>query len=551
MQNRALELLKTWCDTLLTYRVSSHSPKLDGAILCPCCHSIHGRIADLTFPLTLLYAKTGDEKYINAADQLIDWTQRNLKRPDGSWRNDAGNQWKGISAFSAMSVGEAIYNFSDVIPTDIKEKWMKVFLQLTEFLYDFFPKIKPVINYYTGTACEMALAWKLTGNQKYLAMAQRIQSVCFRNFDENGLLYGEVSECGDIGFVTEGGCHYIDMGYNMEESLPMLVRYSLLTGENKEFYRDRYRDQLEFLLADGGIDDSWGSRHNKWTWWGSRTCDGALEGLALLADEPIFATACEKVLGIYEKMTVDGLLSLPMAKEADEPTCLHHSFCHAKALAVLALAENVTAQRAELPCEKNYGIKFFQNSKLALVSHNGWRATVSAVDTLYTKGCENGGGNMTLLMHGLTPVCAATMRRYSQVEPANMQMLRNSDSVPCMTPRLDFGDYDNLTESGITLEKTAPCEVCAKGKDWNIKYSFGEKVIIDVSSERKANFMLPVVKSGEIKLLEDAVEVGNIRVEAKGIKCNSVPMFNQVGGFLWYTLAVEVDKLAVITISAI
>ena len=35
MRERAFELMKIWCDTLLSYRVSSPSPRLNGALLCP------------------------------------------------------------------------------------------------------------------------------------------------------------------------------------------------------------------------------------------------------------------------------------------------------------------------------------------------------------------------------------------------------------------------------------------------------------------------------------------------------------------------------------
>ena len=53
MNRRAYNLLKTWCDTLLSYRVKTGTPYTNNALLCPACHVIHGRIADLAFPLAL------------------------------------------------------------------------------------------------------------------------------------------------------------------------------------------------------------------------------------------------------------------------------------------------------------------------------------------------------------------------------------------------------------------------------------------------------------------------------------------------------------------
>ena len=89
MKTRAYNLLKLWCDTLLEYRVSTHDDHINGTLLCPACHVCHGRVADLAFPLALLYSKTKDEKYLDALDGFIRWSEYSLLRPDGSWRNDA------------------------------------------------------------------------------------------------------------------------------------------------------------------------------------------------------------------------------------------------------------------------------------------------------------------------------------------------------------------------------------------------------------------------------------------------------------------------------
>ncbi len=536
MKKRAFELMKTWCDTLLTYRVTSPHPAIDGAMVCPACHVIHGRIADLAFPLALLYVETGEARYIDAADKFVTWTDMTLSRPDGSVRNDAGNEWKGISAFLALSLGEALYHFDGRLPSEVQNRWMKLFVRISEFIYVKLSYTKPNINYFAGMACELAMAWKLTGDEKYLIRARDMERICREHFDGQGMFFGE--SCDNI---TPKGCRYIDAAYNIEESLPHLLRYATLTGEGMDFYRERMRDGLEFLLPDGGIDDSWSSRQNKWTWWGSRTSDGAVEGLALCLDDPMLADACERVLSLYEKCTHDGLLSLPMAKQAGEPTCLHHSFCHAKALAVLALAENVKVSHTVLPCEQEYGVKLFQNGNVALISHKGWRATVSTCDVVYGKGCENGGGSMTLLMHGTTPICASTMREYRAVEPHNMQFLKRSDQTPCMTPRVIFEDGDSLTDNSAVLSVSGEAEVTVRGTHFTAVYSFGDYVSIRLKSDKKASFMLPIIVSDDVSVTEGCVRIGAVEVYASDLHCDKdARMFNQVGGFIWLPIAVDI-----------
>ena len=548
MWERAYKLLKTWCDTLLTYQVSSEYPYLDGALLCPACHVVHGRIADLSFPLMLLYERTSEKRYLEAADKMIDWTEFNLKRPDGSWRNDAGNEWKCTSAFAAISIGDALLHFGSLLEKPVYEKWLKIFVRLSDFIYNAFPSLDPVINYYAGAACEQAMAWKITGDEKYLDFARDRERICRSRFDSEGLFFGEGHP---IEGRTKKGCTYIDMGYALEESLPLLLRYAELTGEQKEFYEARFRDHLMFLLPDGGIDNSWGSRHNKWTWWGSRTSDGVLEGLALLTDDPMFCECSERVLSLYERCTHDGLLGLPMAKEAGEPTCLHHSFCHAKALAALILAEQPVYERVSIPVETLDGIRFYQNNCVAVISHNGWRATVSASDAQYLRNSENGGGSMTLLMHGNTPVCASTMRVYDPSELLNMQYLRNSDQTPCMTPRLVFEDGDSLLDGSVLLTKTAPYALLASGDGWQIEYSFDDAVKLRIETQKAAKFVLPVICAANPIIKPGSVSIGHITVKAEGLHCDpDARGFNQVGGFISQPIELPVNGCAEICICA-
>ena len=149
MKERAYKLMKLWCDTLLSYQVKTHTPYTNNALLCPACHVIHGRIADLCFPLTILWWKTKEENYLTAADDLIDWSEYNLKTEQGLWHNDVGNLWTGISAFSAMSIGEALLQFGDVLPKTLKNKWHTIFLRIIDAVmnYDQDENLKPAVNY--------------------------------------------------------------------------------------------------------------------------------------------------------------------------------------------------------------------------------------------------------------------------------------------------------------------------------------------------------------------------------------------------------------------
>lgn len=543
MKIRAERLLKEWCDAILSYRVQSHTPYTDGALLCPACHLIHGRIADLCFPLTVLWEKTGDETYLNQADKLIDWTEFNLKSEKGFWFNDIGSRWIGTSAFGALSIGEALYHYGDVLPLDVKEKWMSIFLRICEGFVSETGKLRPLINYYCAISALLAMAWRITGKEAYYGVSKKWLEPVFERFDEDGLLYGE-----KYPIEFDDGTHTIDMGYNLEESLPLLLRYSKLTGEYEDFFRERLRDHLEFLLPDGGIDNSFGTRHNKWTYWGSRTSDGLIGGLALVLDDPMFADACERVLSLYERCTHDGLLALPMAEEAGEPTCLHHTFTHAKALAALVCTEHVPeVKRSLLPCETKYGVKEFQKGKVLLVSHGAFRATFSAMKYLH-EDLANGGGSMNLLYHDTYGViCAATSAKFFMQETYNQQHLRHADEMHCMTAQFIIDGKMACRNQNVKLSYSGT-KISAKAEDWQAKYTFNEDSVEIILNCKQGIYHMPIVcrRDSRIELSDNRCM---LNIDKKLSITSDTPMngdyakreFHQVGGFLYLPISVEVQ----------
>ncbi|MBQ9785667.1 MAG: hypothetical protein IJW29_09795 [Clostridia bacterium] len=557
MKERAYKLMKEWCDTLLSHQVKTATPYTNNALLCPACHVIHGRIADLCFPLTVLWARTGDKAYLEQADRLIDWTEYNLKTSDGLWFNDAGTRWIGTSTFSAMSIGDALYHFGDVLPKEYKDKWMAILVRMSDVILtlDSRADFRPVTNYYCGIAAALALAWRLTGNAAYYEKTKYWIDKVLSRMDGDGLIYGE-----GYPLTAADGTHTVDLGYNLEESLPLLLRYSALTGEHTELARTSLRQHLEFLLPDGAIDNSFGTRHNKWTYWGSRTSDGLIEGLALVLDEPIFADACERVLTAYEQSTHEGLLAMPMAHEAGEPTCLHHTFTHAHALAALVCAEHVpTPTRTTLPAEQPYGVKAFQNGRLLLFSDGAFRATVSAIGaTLLGDKAANGGGSLNLLYHkDYGVICAATTAEYVPSEPYNQQYLRHADRTVCMTAQFVIDGRMACLDKDVELSAESNA-ITASTARWQVRYTFNGRACDLTLSTACGTYNLPVVckKDSAVTLSDDrrTVQIDQalrIRSDAP-LTCDpNARAFHQVGGFLYLPISLNVHNKARVTIEVL
>lgn len=557
LKKEIFELIKNWCDTLLETQLDMpKEPWLDGAVLCPGCAIIHGRCADMILPLVLLYHETGNERYLTAAKKLVDWSEYNLVSKRGEYRNDPLNRWKGTNIFSCLAIGETLERFGDILDKETFNKWDNIFRNRANASIGFCESVNPHINYNAGAAAMFAFAYKYTGEQKFLDQALKQEKFCRAHFDSEGLFYGEGKPTNG---TTQKGCHYIDMGYNLEESIPLLIMHSYWLGDADKlsFYTARAIDHLGFLLPDGAVDNSWGTRQNKWTYWGSRTSDGMHEGLVYVADRnPVIAKACIKNFELLLRCTSNGrLFGGPMYNSANEPACAHHAFDHAKSLAVWYLEANEAFENCEgavLPREKE-GIHSYQNGNLFTVTRGGFTATINACDTHIYPGSETGGGISLLWHKAYGAILAATPNRFVPTEMLNMQLQRHSEEELCHTPRLGNSDLD---KSVVLLANGYTVTASSKSGGFEVSYDFGaDSLIISISSETDTEYILPIVtESGqEIKFLQNETIFNNMLSVKSNGGCTVTPSdeeryFHPVGGFQYKHLTFPVKANTPLTV---
>lgn len=476
--NLYADLLKTWCDGLLPYQVGAmQGPALQGALLCPACALIHGRCGDAVYPLLHMAHTTGDAKYRDAALQVYDWTERQVSRADGSWINDVVlSNWQGITVFHTISVAEALNHHGDVLDAKTRARWTDRVARAAKFLDGFLTIETGNINYpITGAYC-LALCGEMLGEAKYAAHARQLAHAALEHIGPTGLIYGEGHP---LDGITPRGCRPVDLGYNVEESLPALAMYSLLTKDQAVLDRTivALRTHMEFMLPDGGWDNSWGSRNYKWTYWGSRTSDGCQPAYALLAaHDPRFAEVARRNTELMAECTHAGLLygGPHYAEHGDDP-CIHHTFTHAKALATVLdrHAGELPPQRVKLPRDEAYTVKSFPELATHLASIGDWRATVTAYDWEYVEHVQTGGstksggghatgGALSMLYHQrLGPIIAASMTKYQMIEISNQQGFRDGPHMT-LTPRIECSaaePFTSLSDNTATLKlSTKPGE---------------------------------------------------------------------------------------------
>ncbi|MBR4428837.1 MAG: hypothetical protein IKS78_05720, partial [Clostridia bacterium] len=352
METEYFGLLRTWLDELLTYAVDDPGhPSLDGAILCPACSVIHGRCHDAVYPLLYMAERTGERRYLDAAGKLFKWAGY-MVCDDGSVYNDSQSEWCGITAFAALSYVKALSFHGQLLSGDEKKAWEERLMNMALWLNaNITAGTRTNINYLAANAAAMELTGRYFKNSVFLDSARELAAAALSHISENGLIVGEG---GAYGALTPKGVRPVDIGYNVEETLPSLYEYASAAGDGPamEQVKRLARAHLEFMLPDGAWDNSMGTRNYKWTYWGGRTSDGCQALFnALGKTETVFAEAAYRNLNLLKSCT-DGLLyGGPHYKRHGELPCIHHAFCHAKVLAQ-ALDEGVAEfERTSLPSD--------------------------------------------------------------------------------------------------------------------------------------------------------------------------------------------------------
>jgi len=515
--------------------------------------------------------RTGDSKYLESAKLLFNWSE-NMTRPDGSYINDTNSEWKGITVFSTIQLGEALYYHGHLLDEETRRIWTKRFQAGIEFLYQFIDGASANINYPITCAASMAIAGRILNESKYSEKAKELAHRALAFITDDGLIFGEgrPNDC-----ITPKGCRPVDLGYNVEESLGGLVTYGIITGDEVVLSaaEKSMETHMEFMLPDGAWDNSWGTRSNKWTYWGSRTSDGCQIAYGLLAERnPVFEEVVYRNTKLLQACTHNGLLyGGPMYVSAGEPPCVHHTFCHAKAIATLLEHDIQPKGGQKLPRELAQGIKYFPSVHVALLAKGKWRATVSDYDFDYVEEGHATGGAITMLWHeAVGPVIAGTMTRYHLVEPNNMQIPQYTANI-CLTPRIEYQKgmiyYRSINDKkalvryadGETIHVDVNGNLVDGKQNGDIKfranYLFStEEVQIKVQTETDdAVYRLPIISKNTdpVKFINDKhVEI--IRDSAKIEIQSSLPMcingnkpnriFNPVGGFEAIPLFMKMEK---------
>jgi hypothetical protein len=461
LQMLSTALTADWAKKLLALQVLDQDRTDDyGGIICPSRKIVHGRVGDTIYPFLHMAHRTNDSRYVDASVLLYRWMERRVSQPDGSWLNEpAKDSWKGTTVFSAIALCEAIHYHGELMDPTFRRGIRDRLSKAGDFIYNNVTIDYGNINYPLSASYAMALLGTQLDIPRFKERSRMLAHQGLRFVTQkDGFVFGEGTPYYE---ASKKGCFSVDLGYNVEETLPSLALYGLLTGDEEvlQAVTRSLQTHMEFMLPDGGWDNSWGTRNYKWTWWGSRTSDGCQPAYALLADrDPRFYRAALKNTQLLDRNSHEGLLyGGPHYLSHHIAPSVHHTFCHIKALTTILDHGIVMPQPAPaspailLPRESAYGSRWFADIQTALIAIGGYRATVTGYDREY-KGAHNGhasGGALSLLWHEKAgPLLVASMNAYQMVEAGNMQTDNDPLSMP-LTPRIEL-NLDNTIYMNIS-----------------------------------------------------------------------------------------------------
>ena len=487
-------LLRDWSDAMLKQQIVNVSNLEEhGALNCPSCEHIHGRCMDAVYPFLYMADKTGDQKYVEGAKLVMLWADNNVSQKDGSWtviKNP--KSWKGITIFGAIALAEALHYHGHVLDEETRKTWTIRLEKAGQYVFDTFTIDFTNINY-PGTAIYgLNLIGEVLKRDDFKEKSKELAKQIKEYFTINeGLLFGECKP--DSKKLSSKKLLGVDLGYNVEETLNSLVMYALKENDQEllQILTKSLNSHLEFMLPDGSWDNSWGNRMYKWSYWGSRTCDGSQPAFAMMAHiNPAFGTAALKNTELLKECTKDGLIhGGPGFILANIPPCIHHTFTHAKPLATMLdhweHLPKINANAA-LPRATSDGVKHFKDLDVYLFARGDWRGTVSAYDAEYhykEDYRQASGGALGILYHNKVGLLAtASMAIYQMVEPYNQQVQPNKDI--CLTPRIEVYKnnvwYTNLYDLPATVVPKDENETIELVANVNLKNE--DRVMLDNSA---------------------------------------------------------------------
>jgi hypothetical protein len=337
--------------------------------------------------------------------------------------------------------------------------WRDAIRRAAEFTMERWPMGN--LNYWSTGAVGLVYASRAVEDapEAWMGKARELIDATLAATNADGLLVGE----------GRG----VDVGYNLAQTIGFVALYGRLTGDEAvlDAAAALLRTHLAFVLPNGAVDNSWGTRSYKWTYEsGTKTAPGIHFTLALLEDRDLeFGRVADRALEfLVEHALVDGWVTQgphALRRASAFPPCLYGTFARAQSVAMAlrhapVRGREVEAASAETIAAGGLEWRHFPTVNVVVVRTAEYAATVAAygeISVVKRDFVPRGGSLTTLWWEGYGPtgfLQTSSVTDYRRQELIHMPFEEASESL---TPRVELVDEDgrrwsNLYEAEATME---------------------------------------------------------------------------------------------------
>lgn len=439
--------------SLLTLQITDKNDANYGALTCPECKVLHTRAAEAVLPFSVVYQKTGDKRYRDAAIRVTNWLIKQ-QLSEGQWKETPW-EWTGTTADQLLMIVYSYPILKSSLSRDEQKTWLASMKHAADYLVKYMSPDFASINYCPTSAAVLAAVHRLVPDSVYLVKARTLARWTVAKMDDAGFIQGEAAR-------SHGIKYGVDLGYELDMSLWGLGLYAQLTNDTfvNETVKRALKKDLKFIYPNGAIDASWGSRCYKWTTFGSKTADGPQILFSMYADDdPRYITAAVRNLRYLRTMIKDGMIGNgPQFWELfPRQLCNYPTFARAKNLSLAYLiGYQKQIQLPPLPSDETGWMEFYPTVNVTVARSKNFMMTVSAYgykDLSRTNGGQynqhpTGGSACNIWAKDFGFLQSSSQTRYVRGEPIHMPPV--NDTVIALTPRIEFKDstgfFTNLYE---------------------------------------------------------------------------------------------------------
>lgn len=554
---QAEQLLLDWGNALIQLQLAqSRFPTLDGGILCPACARLHRRRTEIVYPLLRLVKMTGEDRFFNAAIRLQNWRRSTPIPADEIYRPSANQLTNTLS--EAIALAHALLFHETLLNSTTRKTWRKDLQRNVLWLFEKIAADQSDANDLAQATALFALAGRVFDEPRFNKKARELALACFKrmtplqNFLPNQAIKSPAK-----------GVFPVDLAETVSVALPGLALYFHLTQDSDILppLLNSMKTHLQFLLPDGGWDNSWGNRLQDWTYWGQVGRGSSLVAFLLLTNEnAAYSQFADRQLALLRNSTHHGFLFPGLHGNPANAPCILSTGSQANTLAAI-LDYELAPQPGPAPDFPGTSVDEFSEIRTWKVHHHPWHATLTSAgpEKIYTSG-----GALSLLWHASAGLILATNPApgdpagpgtdwllprleftledtvYRQIHDRNAQI-----SKIATNPDVEFVVYAKL----LTPTQQDPPFGVASSK-MHYRFSSGQfNISINVGRTiplRTMRFWLPVVNSGEKitpvspKIVEIEKPGGRLQISANvPLILPAQPVFCPVPGLAALPLAID------------